>query len=287
MDFLTENEQGELIISPTVSPENTYLLPNGNLGTLCEGCTMDGQILTELFNACEKACIVLKQDSDFAEQLSIIRTKLPPIKIGKNGGIMEWLSDYEEAEAGHRHMSHLFALFPGYGISPEVTPELAEAARQTLKLRLAHGGGHTGWSRAWIINFWARLGDSKEASFHLYELLKHSTLTNLFDNHPPFQIDGNFGATAAIAHMLLQSKVDVVYLLKALPEEWQHGKVTGLCARGGLVVDISWTDGKLTEVCFFANQDYKGTVVYNGREKSLQLTKGEKITLLCLCESID
>ena len=176
-------------------------------------------------------------------------------------------------------MSHLFALFPGNGISPEATPELAEAARQTLKLRLTHGGGHTGWSRAWIINFWTRLGDAQEAYFHLYELLRHSTLPNLFDDHPPFQIDGNFGATAAIAHMLLQSSGDTVYLLKALPEEWPRGKVTGLCAKGGLTVDISWSEGKLTAARFHANHDYKGSVVYDGKVKPLLLAKGEEIII--------
>jgi alpha-L-fucosidase 2 len=172
-------------------------------------------------------------------------------------------------------MSHLFALFPGNGISPETTPELAEAARRTLTMRLTHGGGHTGWSRAWIINFWARLGDGNEAYSHLNELLRHSTLPNLFDDHPPFQIDGNFGATAAIAHMLLQSNENTVYILKALPDEWQSGMVKGLKAKGGLVVDIKWESGELIEVLFTAKNDYTGTVVYKGREEPLKLVRGE------------
>lgn len=274
-DFLIENDRGELVVSPTISPENTYVLPNGIPARLCEGCAMDGQILTELFSACEQACKILNRDGNFAAVIAEMRGKLPPIRIGESGGIMEWLSEREEAEPGHRHMSHLFALFPGNGISPETTPELAEAARKTLTMRLSHGGGHTGWSRAWIINFWAKLGDGKEAYNHLNMLLSKSTLPNLFDNHPPFQIDGNFGATAAIAHMLVQSNKDTVYLLKALPEEWKEGFVKGLRAKGGLAVDLSWENGRLKEAQIMAQNDYTGTVVYDGRETLIRLVKGE------------
>jgi len=278
LDFLIENESGELVISPTASPENAFLLPDGKTGTLCEGCAMDTQIITELFLACEQICHILKKDIDFALLLKNYRGKLPPIRIGRNGSIMEWVSEREEAEPGHRHMSHLFALFPGNTISIENTPELAQAARKTLELRLANGGGHTGWSRAWIINFWAKLGDSKEAYNNLYELLRHSTLPNLFDDHPPFQIDGNFGAAAAIAQMFVQSSGNTVYLLKALPEEWQNGSFTGLCAKGGLVIDLFWTCGKLSKACFYAKHDYNGIAIYGNEKKSLCLTKNEKTT---------
>ena len=277
VDFLIENEQGHLVVSPTVSPENTYILPDNTHGTLCEGCTMDGQILYELFTAYESAAKILNRDVDFSEVIAQVRSKLPPTQIGKNGGIMEWLSDYEEAEPGHRHMSHLFALFPGSAISPHDTPELATAARRTLDLRLTRGGGHTGWSRAWIINFYAKLGDGKEAYFHLGELLRHSTLPNLFDDHPPFQIDGNFGATAAIAHMLVQSTNNSVYLLNALPSEWQNGKVKGLCAKGGLEISLSWSNGKLESVGFVAKHAYSGVVLYDGKSKELKLDAGEKL----------
>ena len=275
VDFLAENERGELIVSPTVSPENTYKFANGQIGTLCEGCAMDGQILTELFTAYKKACDILNQDKDFANTIASLRSKLPPTRIGKNGGIMEWLSEKEEAEPGHRHMSHLFALFPGNGMSPESTPELAKAAHKTLELRLASGGGHTGWSRAWIINFLARLGDGNRAYGHLNALLCHSTLPNLFDDHPPFQIDGNFGATAAMAHMLVSSTDNRVYLLKALPDEWQQGSVEGLCAKGGLVVNLSWAGGKLKEAIVYAKHSYKGSLTYNGTEMPIDLPKGD------------
>ena len=275
VDFLIENDNGELVVSPSVSPENVYILPDGSYGTLCEGCTMDAQILRELFIAFTSTCRILDRDHDFSEKISEIQNKLPRTKVGKDGGIMEWLYEYGEAEPGHRHMSHLFGLFPGNEISPENTPDLAEAAKNTLSMRLSHGGGHTGWSRAWIINFQARLGDGNEALFHLNELLRHSTLPNLFDDHPPFQIDGNFGATAAIAHMLVQSTPDTIYLLKALPDEWVEGSVTGLCAKGGVIVDVSWENNTLAEARLLATKDYKGVVVYKDIVKHISLNDGD------------
>ena len=248
VDFLTEDSKGRLVTSPSVSPENTYITASGTKGSLCQGPSMDSQIIYELFTAVIEASEILgDREEEYAGLLRTMRAKLPKPETGKYGQIKEWAEDYDEAEPGHRHISQLFALYPADMITYRGTPELAAAAKATLERRLTHGGGHTGWSRAWIINHWARLHDGEKVSENIRALLSNSTSSNLFDMHPPFQIDGNFGGSAGIAEALLQSQGGITEFLAALPPEWGEGSFEGLRARGGFEISAKWESHRLTE----------------------------------------
>ena len=241
------------------------------------GSTMDNQLIRELFEHTVTAATLLETDKDLRGQLQTAATKLPPTRIGSDGRVMEWLEEYEEVEPQHRHVSHLYGLHPGNQITPAGTPNLAQAARETLKRR---GDGGTGWSKAWKINFWARLGDGNHAHRMLYNLLNPTfdvnfnytnsggTYPNLFCAHPPFQIDGNFGGCAGIAEMFLQSHAGTVDLLPALPDAFPVGAFSGFRARGGLEVSAAWANKQLTSARLEASVDHTF---------QLQLPKCDKI----------
>ena len=262
--LVTDPRNGYLVTAPSGSPENSFISPtDGSRASICAGPTMDMCIIRELFEFNIEAINVLGTDTEFKEVLKDKLAKFPPVRIGKYGQIMEWSEDFDEFEPGHRHMSHLYGLHPAAQIT-ENTPELFEAARKTIDRRLANGGGHTGWSRAWIINFFARLADGNKAYENIVALIKNSTLPNMFDNHPPFQIDGNFGGTAGIMETLLQSHAGFIKILPALPEAWKNGEFKGFVARGGFKVSCRWENGKATRCEIKGESGRHGRVSING-----------------------
>jgi len=270
LDFLVENEKGELVTVPSYSPENAYIDPGtGQPIKNTVAATIDIQIINEVFQACLQAEKILGKQG-LTDLINEALTRLPAIKIGADGTIQEWYEDYEEANPGHRHISHLFGLHPAGQITPS-TPDLYKAALKTLEKRLSSGGGQTGWSRAWVINFYARFYQGNECNKHIRALITQLAAPNLFNLHPPhiFQIDGNLGATAGIAEMLIQShEENTIRLLPALPGAWEDGHVKGLKAKGGYVVDMTWKDGKLQTARITSEKGGQPEIIFNG--KSIQ-----------------
>jgi alpha-L-fucosidase 2 len=284
--WLVKDKRGFLITSPSTSPENVYITPDGFKGATLYGSTSDIAMIRECFMQTIKASEELQADVEFRSKLKGAIDQLYPYQIGRKGNLQEWYHDWEDAEPTHRHQSHLYGLYPGRQIVPEKSAKLADACRKTLEVK---GDETTGWSKGWRINLWARLWDGNRAYKLFRELLTYvppdgarninyggggGTYPNLFDAHPPFQIDGNFGGAAGVIEMLLQSDEDAIYLLPALPDAWQSGSVSGICARGGFEVAMEWKDGKLHNVQVVSKAGNKCRLNYRGKVVTLDTERG-------------
>ncbi|PYS70506.1 MAG: glycoside hydrolase [Acidobacteria bacterium] len=287
--LIEEPKQKWLVTAPANSPENGFRLPDGKVAHVVMGPTIDMQLLRYLFDACIESSRLLNIDPEFRKELIDKRSRLAPTRVGSDGRVMEWLEEYKEAEPTHRHVSHLWGLYPGSEITLTETPELASAARKTLEAR---GDISTGWSLAHKLTMWARLGDGNRANRLLSLLLSPvgsrakagvqfagGSYDNLFDAHPPFQIDGNFGAAAGIAEMLVQSRTGEIELLPALPDAWANGRVTGLRARGGYEVDVEWKAGKLIEAKLKSTRGGSCKIRYGIKTLSLKTQAGRSYVL--------
>lgn len=279
LGLLIKDKNGMWVTAPSNSPENRYRLPNGETYMLTYGATKDIQLIRALFSACISAGRLMGEEKAYMKQLQAVIDKLPPTKISPRYGIIqEWIEDYEEVEPGHRHMSQLFGLFPGTELNAS-NPQLFEAARRTVERRQEYAakgqGSSPGWNKAWLINFYARLGNGDAAWEKTLDLLRTRILSNLFNDHPPFQIDGNFGYTAGVAELLLQSHENDIHLLPALPSAWQQGEVKGLKARGNVVVDMAWESGRLATASLTSAADCTVAVRYAGKTQKIKLKAEE------------
>ena len=282
--WLVKDSSGNLITSPSTSPENTFKTPNGYVGSTLFGGTADLAMIRELFLNIVAAQQVLKNDNEFTTKINAALNNLHPYQVGQKGNLQEWYYDWEDADPKHRHQSHLYGLFPGTHVTVDKTPLIAAAAKRTLEIK---GDETTGWSKGWRINLWARLKDGDHAYKMYRELLKYvppddlkenytnggGTYPNLLDAHPPFQIDGNFGGAAAVAEMLLQSNAEYMELLPALPKAWPAGEVRGLKARGNYEVDFSWSDGKVKTLKIKSATQTSVKVLMNGKMEVVKTSK--------------
>jgi alpha-L-fucosidase 2 len=277
MDWLiTDPKTGDLVSGPSVSPENSFLAPDGSISKICMAPSHDQQVIWHLFKNFIDASNALGIENEFLQNVIQAQQKLAKPKIGKDGRLMEWNEEFEEVEKGHRHISHLYGLHPGYQIDLYKTPELALAAKKSLDFRIKNGGGYTGWSSAWLINQYARLGEAENAVNSLNNVLAKSSSPNLLGLHPPFQIDANFGATTGIIEMLLQSQSGEIVLLPALPKDWERGEVTGLCARGGFVIDMKWESKELVNVRVYSKNGGNVKLKYKMKEIVFKTEKGKE-----------
>jgi alpha-L-fucosidase 2 len=290
LNWLVEDKNGRLITSPSTSPENQYKTPDGFRGATFYGATSDLAMIRELFTQTILASQILKIDKSFRDSLSMALDKLHPYQVSQKGHLQEWYHDWEDADPKHRHQSHLFGLYPGSQISPQATPTLADACRKSLEIK---GDETTGWSKGWRINLWARLLDGNHAYKMIRELMKYvepdgmktnyarggGTYPNLFDAHPPFQIDGNFGGSAAFAEMLVQSSIGQIVLLPALPDAWPDGSVSGLCARGGFEISMKWKNKKPLNVTIYSKKGGQTSIHFGDKTKKISLKAGQSLTL--------